>query len=179
MKKFLLAFAILGGVSAAQASYLYWQVSGVEDISYDGIRIAYTTDPSAKGPDGTPTATKYLTLGYADVENDEIVELGQKAKVAGDMPMSFVADVSSFGGTSPSYSFFIELINYETGDIKGYSEVQSYTNLAQSEYIGTDLSPMSPAVGAWTGGGYSVPEPTSALLMMLGVAFLGLKRRAC
>lgn len=70
-------------------------------------------------------------------------------------------------------SFYIELLN-ENLESVATSQLMSYEALASFRTATT--TPTQTA--AWTGGSYTaVPEPTSALLMLLGMAGLALKRK--
>lgn len=72
-------------------------------------------------------------------------------------------------------SFYVELIN-SSGEAIARSGTELYADLASNGYIAEGASEV--AMATWHPSGYkAVPEPTSALLMMMGVAFLGLKRR--
>lgn len=80
---------------------------------------------------------------------------------------------SSFLNDSSYNSFYIELFNAENESV-AVSKGMSYSDLAAMGAITTTLVTIPTA---WTGGSYAAPEPTSGLLMLLGVAALGLKRR--
>ena len=84
-------------------------------------------------------------------------------------------DVSSF--ESGSYVYFIELVNFDNAKAHvAYGEAMTYVDMVKKEYVDTGLSVRPTAV--WHGGTYNaVPEPTGALLMVFGLAFLALKRR--
>lgn len=84
-------------------------------------------------------------------------------------------DVSSF--ESGSYVYFIELVNFENAKAHvAYGEAMTYADMVQKEYVDTGLSVSPTAI--WHGGNFNaVPEPTGALMVLFGMAFLGLKRR--
>ena len=96
----------------------------------------------------------------------------------------------SMGTLDPSTTYFyIELGNYqkETGFTKSVvAGVYSYTDLVAAGMIssgGMDSTPTGASFGVsgTTIGGktmsYAVPEPSAAMLMLLGIAVAGLKRR--
>ncbi|MBR4476719.1 MAG: PEP-CTERM sorting domain-containing protein [Kiritimatiellae bacterium] len=49
--------------------------------------------------------------------------------------------------------------------------------MLSESYISTGTLSGVPTAQIWHGGTVSVPEPTSAMLMLFGAAFLGLKRK--
>lgn len=99
--------------------------------------------------------------------------LGKGTEIAGTSVAGQITqtDISAYDTT---YSFYIELVN-SSGSVVGNSEVATYESLASTS-ITSDLSAI-PNLGAWHGGTYSVPEPTTGLLMLMGVALVSLKRR--
>lgn len=176
MKK-LLSLVFVGVVAAtAQASYLMWQVDAADvgDFSANAVRIAYSTD------DGK-TAEGYLTL--QEVGDAGLESFGQVATLNGSdgvgTPMLY-ADVTSY--TSDAYSFFIELINYNSASepptiqTVAVSQSETYANLTDKGFTSDSMIPTVPTA-VWHGGTYSVPEPTSAMLVMFGVGLLALKRK--
>ena len=80
------------------------------------------------------------------------------------------------------YSFAVELGTWtapdETGEwiMAALSETKTYAQLRDDlKHISEELR--LPKEGPWSPGGYAVPEPTSGLLLLMGCALLGLKRR--
>ena len=69
-------------------------------------------------------------------------------------------------------SFVIELWN-DSGFVAETGELSMSNNLA--DYIVKNNSMTLPT--AWVGSSYAIPEPNSAMLMLLGLAALGLRRR--
>lgn len=89
------------------------------------------------------------------------------------------AVLASLGGrTLSEYSFAIELGTFagEKGDqwvLAAVSGTETYQNL--QSYIGSQVA--VPTDLPWTPGAFVAPEPTSGLLMVFGLALLGLKRK--
>jgi len=159
MKKIILSAVIGLTAFASQASLLYWQVQSddVESSTYE-----------------------YAQLLYAPVGSSDYQTLDAVSKTAAEE-----AAISTSLDTlddPQSYAFMIELANYDQSSdtLTGVatSEIQTYSQLAQvSIDTGARLSDSLAGMRAWTGGSYTAPEPTAAVLMMFGLAFLGLKRK--
>jgi len=154
MKKILFTLAVLATI-AVQADYLYWMV----DTPQSGTDIS-----------GNPTEFNWATAKlYADSEL-----IGTLTK--DDASFYKTIDSYAISGDVVNYAsktFFIELFNSNDSWMAQSSKV-SGSSLAQ--YMTASMS-MNPPSGPWTGGTYSVPEPTSGLLFLVGGMLLGLKRR--
>ena len=181
MKKLLIFSIAAASACVAQASYLMWQIDATDADGFSGynaVRIAYSTD-------GSYNAAGYLTLQQAGDDTDfetisdanGIVNLDSY----GATGPALYADTSAYSGTG--YSFFIELINYDNSTSPvtisqvAFSEKQTYANLTDKGYTSDSIIPVTPAA-VWHGGSYTAaPEPTSAMLVMMGLGLLALKRK--
>ena len=193
MKKILFVLAAIAASASVHASYLYWQIDGSEGAlsgkEYNGVRIYASRD-------GGAAEKIFLNLGYAEPDNGfQGIGYAVSAPLHGGSLVADLSDLSSPEG----YSFYVELINSDltywnnaahksesayqsstagfAGQLQGGDDI-TYTSLVSQGFIGADLSPVSMAV--WHGGTQysSVPEPTSAILMLIGIAGLALRRRA-
>lgn len=169
MKK-ILAFVAFTAIScAANASYLYWQVS---QSDFDNITNYQNVNAAALiAVDGS---NKYA-ISYAQPGVNNIGVTQGPVRLDG----------------YSSYSFYVELYNYNDGNysVLGQGDTWSYTQLNNGGYLmdeplavaqapiwhGTVSGGVTPGGGG--GGGYNAPEPTSGLLMLIGMAGLALKRR--
>lgn len=170
MKKLLtFAFAV-AAATMAQASYLYWQTSS--DASFNGHEIlGYNLYVN------TGSGFNKITSGILDADGDAVSPLPTNGLTGG---YQYIVDVS---GYSDSHSFYVEMIGYDTavysGDgigVIGVGETTTYADLVSKGSILTAGTALSIPT-AWTGGTASAPEPTSAVLMLIGLAGLALKRR--
>lgn len=149
ISKLVVVAAALLFASAASAGTLYWQV----DDDRGNIGAELWMD------DGNGNTTS-LSEGLIDAPT------GVQQ-----------ADLTSYGDLS-SYSFYVELVNYTTGDSTfGYK--WGYGDLVSSGYVAADFrdAPTAYANAAALGNFANAPEPSSGLLLLMGGAMLALRRR--
>lgn len=152
------AFVALSFVVSARADLLYWMVDDTKlsdsfkGYSYAGVAVAGTEDHLIiTDENGAP-------LGGWKVKSSAFDGEGQ------------FADFGSYGAGS---SYLIELFN-EGNDCIGVSQTLTYDQLAP--YIGKG-GVGKDALTPWNGGAFTVPEPTSGLLTLCGLALLALRRK--
>ena len=156
MKKILTIVAISLAAITVRADYLYWSVGSTETV--DGASKTFGKD------------FNYAAL-YA-YNNGSSIQLAAYSTAFSDM-----TNLSGYEG----YSFYIELINYNAGDTSArlvgstYNDMKTYTDLAGHIWDGNEIARAS--VTAFTGTYTATPEPTSGLLLLMGFAMLGLKRK--
>lgn len=157
MKKVLIALALVAtGVLSAQADWLYWQVND-------------------------PAADVVSSALYAKVNDSYYYRLGTGTATSGSVEITPPTHSDpSFSYESTSY--YIELVSYASGDEKYRSHSDQSFSYSDLHITGSSLSAAMAAAQktVWSGVTYSrgpVPEPTSGLMMLVGMALLGLKRR--
>lgn len=173
MKNFLIAGLVMLAATAAHASYLYWQVNA-SDLN-DAI-AEYNTKYNP-----TTALTQENITGARLVEVVNGVEKMVDGVLAGDFgKMQDYALPLDVEGAGKNYSYYIEII--ASGLL--YSKVATSTTMTYADLVASNpkviyTSEMSvPSLAAWTGGTYTAaPEPTSGLLVLIGVGLLGLKRK--
>ena len=185
MKKVLLTVAVIGSAIVANASYLVWQVSNIDASGYgtewDSAQVVKVADPgtiadwnvgdkrSALGADAAISGASYTYDGAEMFAGSVGVPESGSANFAVN-----IGDVST-----GSYAFYIELVNYNSGanNVYARSEAIAY-NSATTCFTDSLEVVQVPNIAAWHPNSYTVvPEPTSAMLMLFGAAFLGLKRK--
>lgn len=157
MKKLLFVLGLMA-FSSAHASYLYWQVTSENLTEYSSSGTLYASlwakDSAGKvtlldGKYEAPLAatTSNLTIGEVDY---------------GTNAYSYYIELGAYDSTTDKYSDVVRnAFTYEDLSkhlVKAMSEIQSVTAYVGSQYKAT-------------------PEPTSGLMMLMGLALLGLKRR--
>ena len=191
-KIFALTVAALVGLSAS-ADVLYWQVN---DAAQSGTDLkgtpaqAYLMATPTTG--SNPSAPFYVSSNLDEGGNDlgDAVGMGTFANggtAAGVLDLAKILSWSD-GTTSASsagisgfsdLSFFVELYD-ASGNWVGQTTPQTYDSLVSSGAISSGLNPNFSGVNSAVGGGsgsYSVPEPTSGLLMLVGLGALALRRK--
>lgn len=156
MKKIIALIALLGAASAfadtfGTDSYLYWMI----DSGYNNWEVAKAHVV------GTDT---YLNIGY-----EGVVPTGAEFSSSGyDRDFNLWASLADVDTTK---SIVIELYN----DDVCFAESEALSLSSAAQYIA--LNRMSLVDSAWTATGFHIPEPNSAMLMLVGAALLGLKRK--
>lgn len=176
MKKLIAIFTMMAVYASAHASYLYWQV----DDSDNFTAISKVS----------PTDLTYARFVLKDSDGGEVYSYAQLDNSSGPAtyltPGAKSVDISSIPSGTGAYSYYIELGTYSSGNWTGYaisqtSTVQTYAEIAANAISTSGSLSYTDLVAAnitpFHGGTYSVPEPTSAILMLFGAAMLGLKRK--
>jgi len=165
MKRLLSALAIIWAATAvAEDSWLYWMLGDTGSHTYDAVKVK-----------GLTTEGDYAGASLLNVYYDSDTQLSTGNYVAG----SDLAAMKSFGvglyaqlATASEYSsFVIELWN--DGKFVAQSETLSYAAALAHIETGNSLA----HIAAWAPQSYAIPEPNSAMLLLVGCAALALRRR--
>ena len=176
----LTACAGLADDSNTSAQALYWVVSNpvINDFAGQstGNASSYSssiTDARIKVSGGTAGDNVYLGLWYDGASSADIDSLGLSSGSAS----ATWADLGTYG--TSDYSFTVELGNWTSGDWYAVANgtTTSYNDLVSRGYVSTQGVISAPTFGAWDGGTFTIPEPSSGLLALFGAALLGLRRK--
>jgi len=183
MKKLMFALALIGAIASAQAAAFTWKTAktGGAVNAFDGGSIVastvyiFTSDAAssiveafAKGNDWTSGAldsSSIATTGKIGAKSETFTYGG--AGVAATINAIF-AFSETVGGKDYLY---VSTVASANGPATGAQSI----NFTESS-VSTALKD---AAGGYTSAGWysSVPEPTSGLLLLLGMAGLALRRR--
>ena len=175
MKKLIIAAAIACAAAISQAATVNWTISGVKDSAGAAPTagwavMAFYTEVGA-GSDAIISAIQDGKAGTLAFESTTLAVSMSKGKVN-----AHDADVVGITDTSKNYDFYYVVFN--NADVTKATEYAMVSDLNLS-YSGMDAkfksSGVFSATTPWQTA--SVPEPTSGLLMLLGVAGLALRRR--
>ena len=157
MKKALCVVALLGAmIASADDSYLYWMVG--EDAPADKYSYAMVKD--TKSESYLNLYDEYMNPLGTQVTSADVTD----ARTYGE---AFYASLA--GIDTQSSTWVIELYN-SNNDLIDTSGASQYTTIFNG---GFSTPPAAPTAGT----SFSIPEPNSGLLMLVGCALLGLRRR--
>ena len=175
MKKCFILLSAISSAFLANAAYLYWQVDASDYTeTFDKAVVKYynTSTGDIDAPAGT--LTSYRIASYNPATETATYDY------SGAIGQQYTVDLGTLQNYS-SYSYFIELQNSTGGFVARtvVGDAKTYTQLSENSHITVANLASTPAlISAWHGGAYTAaPEPTSAILMLFGAAFLGLKRK--
>ncbi|MBQ8126122.1 MAG: PEP-CTERM sorting domain-containing protein [Kiritimatiellae bacterium] len=157
MKKIIIGLAIATAAFVSNAEYLYWGVTSSEVGSYNAARLMYSS-------------------------SQDDMSSSQQIGVLYDLPGSTKTSISTISNYQGLY-YFVELANYENGTWttdSASSTVYSYDSLVAAGVISSSelIAQASVMTAVLTRNGVqATPEPTSGLLLLMGFAMLGLKRK--
>lgn len=181
MKKLMIMVAIVSTVVAVQAASYNWKTAAANQVYVAGSSTekfgsgtAYLFDTAGAG--SSIAEVFALLASGSDITglaiDSSTITSGAVGAKTGTGLVSAGATLSAFFAVIDGSDFYISTVVSATGPDTGY-ETLSFKEKASSQLAAKDM-----AAGYSGAGWYSaVPEPTSGLLLLLGMAGLALKRK--
>ena len=181
MKKLMIALAVVAmGVAANAASYT-WSTTG---RLYDG----------ADTPEKITSGTAYLLFASALTQSDLVTAFAADAATAASTVSAKAVSTGTIGSNAriADTAFTSDVTSDQTAYFVVFNGDNMYVSItADAEYmavgesgitfasISTSSKVLNDVAAGYAGAGWygAVPEPTSGLLMLLGMAGLALRRR--
>jgi len=143
-----------GALVAEAGEYLYWMIDVAQEYAFSYATVSSANGDLLKNFSGDPT----------EAEGEQYIGASNTAGTKTERMYAY--DVSSYVGSS----FIFELFN-ESEQSVGYQTV-TYAFLKENSHIGSGRD----QIGAYVVSDV-IPEPTSGLLVLFGLAGLALRRR--
>ena len=162
-----LAFALGLTAGVAKADYfINWKIEDSSPIQFDFAKVQANSG----------SYSVYLT-GKTGLYN----EFGSDTSLTslGADTVDYPVGQTAMGAGGPDgYDFCVELYGGADGEtLLAVSETKSFADLQSLRCIGTDIKGVT-GEGVWAVSGFhAVPEPTSGMLFLLGLASLALRRK--
>ena len=194
MKKLMIVCVAVAMAAVAQAANVNWSITNVYSPSDSASKVAagsmsawlFVTANSTDVTTGIPVTTKAAVQAVLD--SGDLTGLSNLAAAHG--ANTAVGNIAGATG----------LTGFSSGTISAFAVVVDSTDLASAEnyflvsggaektatftsatgmkmLAWGDQTSYTTAAGAWTSTTTSVPEPTSGLLMLIGMAGLALRRK--
>ena len=193
--------ALTAGVASADEDIPYWMVDRNATVEKDGVTTSVASFfDNYEAPAGSAFAARVRVTG-GDIQDGQDVfldlyipgygvdegggEYGVEFSDVGGywgagVPTGNQSPSGDFSAGTPEYSFIVELGNIDSSDnwtTVATSASAAYSTLGDYIHETFDINPGQIAVWSPTTFTAPVPEPSSGLLMAVGLALLALRRK--
>ena len=182
MKKLMIVLAAVAVAAVAQAASIDWSISNSAwKLSDDSNAASGTTVYLINGKTSLDVIAAAVADSTVSTSLDWVYGSAATDNTRGRVSLTTTTSDSLTRGTD--YDFSILVIDTTVADDPKYMVSKTSTQTAYlngtDEALGVTFAASSFGANALTGGwtSASVPEPTSGLLMLLGMAGLALRRR--
>ena len=184
MKKLMIALAAVAVATVVQAASINWGVTGNTWTYDDATKAAQNTTVYLINAASWSTIEAAIQGGATSFTTADagILAVGKTANAKGAVTTSTATSASLVAGTSYNYAYLV-FDTRDTEDVKYFASATTSkaaydpTNptYAETQTISFDATHYS--TSGLSNGWQSVPEPTSGLLLVLGMAGLALRRK--
>lgn len=182
MKKLVFMLAAAVAVVSAQAASVNWTCTNVKDGSGNAINgVAYFINAA------TLSQSAFAALSGADAFNTALSGMySYTPSEAGKYTIATTAAIANADlGLSDATAYSVYLAIFDTSAITDSSkyyltevkDLQTLSGTLTQQIKWGSQSTASQASGAWSSVKGDIPEPTSGLLMLIGLAGLALRRK--
>ena len=188
MKKLFIATVAAALAFGAQAASCSWKTGTT--IKAPGEDGTFTSANAASG-----TLSMYVWIVSESVYNstsldaiaskDVSTATANKTGAGGSTGATVTTTINDWTADQNNPVYALILTKYKSGDVEGYIANKAVGNVNGSgtggtvnnlaKYIGGSTT--GTAITGWSGIGSDVPEPTSGILMLVGLGALALRRR--